>query len=144
MTSTSSSESKVTNDIVLITVAPYDLTLNPSFHGWFINNSIRQSKNTIEIFIHWNKYCLLSGHANDKRNKTTHSSFAKYSKMYKTMEIILRPLLIDVYPHNNIANQISWEKKYTSLLSEQFVLLGLVGKSKKRIAMAVAPINELE
>ena len=54
MLSTSSSESKVTNDIVPITVAPHDLTLNPSFHGWFVNNSIRQSKNTIEIFIHWN------------------------------------------------------------------------------------------
>ena len=52
MMSTSSSESKVTNDTVSITVAPHDLTLNPSFHGWFVNHSICQSKNVIEIFIH--------------------------------------------------------------------------------------------
>ena len=86
----------------------------------------------------------MSGHANDKRNKTTHSSFAKYSKMYKIMELILLPSLIDNYPHSDISNQISWEKKYTSSLFGQFVRLGLVDKIKKRTTMAIAPINELE
>ena len=47
--------------------------------------------------------------------------------MYKTMEFILGPSKIDAYPHNNIANRITWDKKYMSLLSAQFIVLGLVG-----------------
>ena len=133
-------DNKETKNIVPSSVAPHDLTLNPSFQGWFVNDSIRQNKNTIEIFIHWNKYSLLKGHDNDKRNKTKHNFFAKYSKLYKTMKSILLPTLIDNYPHNGISNQIAWEKKYTKLLSEQFIQLELVGKSKKR----TVPINVLE
>ena len=144
MMSTSTSESIESNNNVPITVAPHDLTLNHSFSGWLVNNSICQGKNVIEIFIQWNKYSLSSGHVNDKHNNTTHSFFTKYSKMYKKMKLILRPSLIDAYPHNNIPNQITWEKKYTSLLSEQFISLWLVGKSNKRTAMPIAPINQLE
>ena len=40
MMATSSSESTVSNDTVPITVSPHNLTLNPSFHGWSVNNSI--------------------------------------------------------------------------------------------------------
>ena len=142
----SSSTSKTTesNPTLPINDSPHDLTLNHSFRGWFVNNSICQNKNVIEIFIHWNKYSLSSGHVNDKKNKTTHTSFAKYSKMYKTMESILQPTSIDDYPHNNIPNQIIWEKKYTTLLSAKFIELRLVGKSKKGSAMTVATINCLE
>lgn len=140
LVSTSTSESQVSNNTIPLTASPYDLTLNHSFHGWFVNDSIRLRKDVIEIFIHWNKYSLSNGHMNDKRNKTTHSSFAKYSKLYKTMQFILQPSTITTYPHNSISDQVMWEKKYVSLLSEQFILLGLVGKSKKR----TAPINRLE
>ena len=105
---------------------------------------IRQNKNTIEIFIHWNKYRLVVGHENDKVNKTTHHCFAKYSNLYKTMKSMLLPTLIDDYPHNDIANQLDWEIKYSKLLSEKFVELELIGKSKKRKAMAIATINILE
>ena len=133
-------ESNEMIDTEPISVAPHDLTLNPSFKDWFVNDAIRQKKNTIEIFIHWNKYRLLQGHENDKGNKTKHTSFGKYSKLYKTMISILLPTKIDSYPHDDISNQIAWENKYATLLSEKFIQLELIGKSKKR----AATINVLE
>lgn len=111
MLSRSLLESNDEIDIEPIIVAQHDLTLNPSFKSWFLNNLIRQNRNTIETFIHWNKYRLLMGHENDKGNKTTHSPFAKYSKLYKTMKSMLLPTLIDDYPHNDISNQIAWGNK---------------------------------
>ena len=114
--SSSTSKATISNPILPINDSPHDLTLNHSFRDWFVNNSIRQHKNVIEFFNHWNKYSLSSGHVNDKKNKTTHTSFAKYSKMYKIMESILQPASIDDYPHNNIQNQFFGRKIYNIII----------------------------